>query len=468
MKYSIRLHQIIAVIGFVVLVAVQGFLIYNTYKLQDDEFYAAEKALLRDQYKASIRNDKIFPGGQLIIDSYLMRNMRQFERWHQDSPNYFEHNTSVIIDSVFAELKEKNNIDSLMYAFLESNQLDTSLIWAASVNAISITFDGIRYVPLYHRDQQPEKGILVNGGLASLNKNNEVAAITVSSPEAYTYSMTFALHADLPHRTLAILKSMALPLSIVLFSILTVILIYYFTFRNWIQQKKLAELKSDFVNSITHEFHTPLTAIIVANKSLQNERILEQRDMVHELTAVIDRQSQRLKSLFGQVLDLTVMNASSLQKKTIFLEELLEELLLDYRLQLGAQQVSIQFNSDHKRSKVLLDTFWTTTMINNLLDNAIKYNNSKKKEIWVNTTSLQDQVVVQIRDNGVGISPKALQHIFDKFYRNLEKVDNRATNGLGLGLFYAKQCMDAHGWKWDIQSEEGEGTRFIIHIPLEP
>ena len=248
---------------------------------------------------------------------------------------------------------------------------------------------------------------------------------------------------------------------------MVVVLIYYFTFRNWIQQKKLAELKSDFVNSITHELHTPLSAIIVANKSLQNERIIEDKNKILPLTAVIDRQSQRLKTLFGQVLDLTVMNASSLQKETLIMEDLLEELLLDYRLQLTSNQVSISYTNDSKSSLVLLDKFWTTTMINNILDNGIKYNNSKLKEIKIHTKQAYEKLMLIISDNGIGISDKARRFIFDKFYRNTDGLQNNATNGLGLGLFYTKQCIDAHNWELEILSNETSGTFFIIRIPLE-
>jgi two-component system phosphate regulon sensor histidine kinase PhoR len=107
---------------------------------------------------------------------------------------------------------------------------------------------------------------------------------------------------------------------------------------------------------------------------------MEDREKILPLTAVIDRQSQRLKTLFGQVLDLTVMNASSLQKELIVLEELTEELLLDYRLQLTNNQVSISYINESGSNKVLLDKFWVTTMINNIIDNGIKYNNNRKKK----------------------------------------------------------------------------------------
>ncbi|KYP15335.1 HAMP domain-containing sensor histidine kinase [Flavihumibacter sp. CACIAM 22H1] len=466
MKFSIQQHKILAFLGFIVLVSVQCFLIYNTYKLKDDEFFAAEKNILKEAYRASIRNEKIFPGGQAIMDRYLLGNMAKFDSLHKISTRKLTDYARLVIDSLQLALRKQNTIDQIMHRIIRENKLDTSLTWAATLEKVSITFDGTHYISLFERNEQA-KGILNNNGPSRLTKQNEVSSITVSSPTPNSYATGFSLHADIPYRTLHIFKSMALPLVISFFSILVVVLIYYVTYHNWIRQKKLAELKSDFVNSITHELHTPLSAIIVANKSLTNDRIMEDKEKILALTAVIDRQSQRLKTLFGQVLDLTVMNASSLQKEPFIMEELLEELLLDYRLQLTNNQVSISYTNDSKASRVLLDKFWTTTMINNILDNGIKYNNSKLKTIKVHTRQAYEKLVLIISDNGIGISDKARRYIFDKFYRNTEGLENNATNGLGLGLFYTKQCIDAHNWELEILSNDSSGTFFIIRIPLE-
>jgi two-component system phosphate regulon sensor histidine kinase PhoR len=463
---TIRQHKIIAIIGFIVLISVQCFLIYNTYKLKNDEFYSTEKDIIKELYRSSIRNDKIFPGGQAIMDRYLITNMERFETlYNTDLPQYHAFAKSVK-DSMIAELKMNNNIDVLMQGFIGAKGLDSTLKWASTLDFIGLTFDGKNYVPLFNRTTM-RQGVLVNGGLSELNKQNEVTTITVSSAQAYSYAATFGLYADTPYRVFHILKSMTVPLAISFFSILTVTLIYYFTFRNWLKQKKLAELKSDFVNSITHELHTPLSAIIVANKSLQNPRIIADKEKILPLTAVIDRQSQRLKTLFAQVLDLTVMNASSLLKEDIILESLLEEALLDYRLQLANSNVSISYKNDSNYSVVSLDKFWTTTMINNLLDNAIKYNNNRLKQIEVQTRQEGDHVLLILSDNGVGIPDRIRHLIFDKFYRNTDRLENKASNGLGLGLFYTKQCVDAHNWQMDIRTNELNGSDFIIKIPLE-
>src|SRR5690606_26002690 len=115
------------------------------------------------------------------------------------------------------------------------------------------------------------------------------------------YRFGFSLNVDTPNRFMTILRQMMPAFSLALFSILSVVIIYYITFRNWLRQKKLSEMKSDFINSITHEFHTPLAAIIVANRTLSR---ISPSDNVSPLTEVINRQAGRLKKLIAQTLDI--------------------------------------------------------------------------------------------------------------------------------------------------------------------
>jgi two-component system phosphate regulon sensor histidine kinase PhoR len=193
---------------------------------------------------------------------------------------------------------------------------------------------------------------------------------------------------------------------------------------------------------------------------------MEDRERVLSLTAVINRQSQRLKTLFNQVLDLTLMDASNLQLEELVLEDLLEEIIQDYRLLVQNQLVTISYEKPATRHKVMLDRFWTTTMIINLLDNGIKYNNHTHKELKVFTRLNGKKLALHIADNGVGIPEDMKGLIFDKFFRSTNNMANNATNGLGLGLFYVRQCVHAHGWELDLRSKEKEGTEFIIYISL--
>jgi len=250
------------------------------------------------------------------------------------------------------------------------------------------------------------------------------------------------------------------------FSILGVVLIYFYTFKNWVKQKKIADMKSDFVKSITHEFHTPLATIIIANKNLQNDKVLEKKSNIQPLTDIIERQASRLKTLFSSVLDITVMNAESLQKKKYLLNDLLDEILLDYRLKSSGSNIEIDFVKDAENPAVNLDSFWFTTMLLNIFENAIKYNHNTRKKITLRTVYQEDVIAIHIFDNGIGMSQQTVQHIFEKFYRNTADK-NKEISGIGLGLYYTKQCLEAHRWKMEVNSKVGEGSEFIILIPKE-
>jgi len=117
------------------------------------------------------------------------------------------------------------------------------------------------------------------------------------------------------------------------------------------------------------------------------------------------------------------------------------------------------------RDTVLLDQFWFATIFLNIFDNAVKYNNNEFKEVVINTISDRKGLYITVSDNGVGMSAEIRKHVFEKFYRNIRQV-NGQVKGLGLGLFYVKQAIDAHEWKIELDSREGEGSSFIIIIPF--
>lgn len=474
MSSSIFSIRFIAIASFVILAAVQYFLVYNTFELKNDKFFLTEAAQIKGDYSNAIRNDKVFPGGQAIIDSFLNRNMHELERLYKSNREDFNVLSQRVVDSIAVHLRARSNVDSLMRAIINENQLESDLIWLSTIDHISITFNGQQYVILYDKSKLykgldsafQNKGIVVSGTLQNPGPSNLVSNITISTPTAYSNRIGFSLYTDTPHRMRAIITRMLPTFLLSLFSILSLASIFYITFRNWSKQKKLAEMKSDFVNSINHEFQTPLSAIIVANKTLEKDQVKENKEMVASLTGVIGRQAERLSSLFSQVMDITIMNEATLQKEPVIIEELLKEVVDDYMIQADNSKVEISFKETGGRHTVLLDRFWVTTMVVNMIENGIKYNTSAIKRISIFTTEDGKTLTVHILDNGVGIPASEFKNIFDKFYRTTKSIENKAVKGLGLGLYYTKQCMEAHRWQLHVDTVEKSGTDFSIVIPL--
>lgn len=469
---SIVIYRVIAIISFLILLIVQYFLIFNTYKLKNERYFISARDILNDAYTRSLTNDKVYPGAQKIIDKYIYNNISNLNALSTKSPKEFEDLGNKVCDSIFKQLRLNSNMDSLFTQIIKQNKLGGDLQYSLIVTYLGLNFSRNNYISIFSpNDKNPylsnkiqtASGIQIDGKLKNINAQNLTTSLYVSSPSNNSYKIGFALYVDTPHRYIAVFKQMLPMLCLSIFSILLVILIYFFTFKNWLKQKKLTEMHSDFVNSITHEFHTPLATIIIANKNLQTDKINAHRANILPLTKIIERQSLRLKTLFARVIDITTMNQFTLNKKETLIGDLLDEILLDYRLMVSETNIEFVFNKNENNIKILLDRFWFTTMLFNIFENAIKYNNSAIKKIEVTLSDNKDLTEIRVKDNGVGMSDETIKHIFEKFYRETNNQVKEA-NGLGLGLFYTRQGIHAHGWRLKVESKETEGSTFIIII----
>lgn len=474
MPYTITTHKIAAIIGFLILASVQFFLVYNTYQLKDEKYFQEEKQLLDKEYAETIRTDIVFPGGQKIMDRYIWDNRTHLERLYHTNPDSFYLYKQKICGETFTAFRRESHFDSIFNQIIHKHQLRSDLKYVLFVNSIEISFENNQYVPLFSTREsytyldtpiiQPY-GAQIAGTLQDVNKHNKVTSITVSSTYKYNCRLTFSLHVDLPNRQLAVMKQMLGPFCLLLFSVLVMAVIYYVTFRNWIRQKKLSEMKTDFINGITHEFHTPISAILVANKVLLKEDVNIDRETTRSMLQLVNRQAERLQHLVKRVLDITTTNQLKLQKELHPLHHIVEEIMMAYRLKYSGNNLQLDFRHESACDDVLLDRFWFTTLLLNILENAVKYNDKPVKRITIHTASDKKNIYLSITDNGLGMSKESQQHIFDKFYRH-KQHRNTDIMGLGLGLYYVKQAVEAHQWKIQVESEPGTGTTFTVIIPI--
>jgi two-component system phosphate regulon sensor histidine kinase PhoR len=309
-------------------------------------------------------------------------------------------------------------------------------------------------------------GAKVGGTLEKVNADNQITSLIVSAPMDHSYRIKFSLHADSPDRLKHIILSMLPNILVSIFSILAVLVIFLLTLINWQKQKKISEAKSDFINTITHEFQTPLSAIIIANKTIENENEQLASERLSFLTGIIRRQTERLNILTKQVAGASTDHGIALSLSEYKMNDLMDELLSDYQINLQGKNTEIFFTTKASKDDVLLDKTHFTSIITNLLDNAVKYNHKPKKEIHITTfNSIDRTLTLSICDNGDGMSDKVRKNIFTRFYRD-PSLTRSNEPGLGLGLFFTKQSLDAHKWKNEVKSKVGIGTEFLIHIPL--
>lgn len=459
-------HIPISIISFSVLFIVQYLLIYNTFVLRNNQYQVQERKSLDSAYRNLMLNDKLFLGGQKIIDSIIKPRYAGFREAYGDGSPKFDRLTQSFCDTLFTALRDKSNMDSIFRELVISRTLDTTLNFALIITDLQITFDGRHYIPVLNGKWKVDEQIphiLIDGSLDVIDKQNQITGLTVSSPQGNSYKIAFELHADdLDSRFYKILKQMMPTLLLSFLAIAMVIGIYFLTYRNWLRQKKMTEMTSDFLNSITHEFHTPITTIIVANRSIENLDQALWKEKIPELTAIIARQSSRLQKLIKQALNITELNEYNLERESLPLLPLLAESVSDYRLSLE-QHIDLELINDLPDAdiEIKVNKFLFTTAIYNIFDNAIKYNKSIRKSIRVQLIRQADRTGIQIGDNGIGLDEKQLKSIFQKFYRG-EESSNRP--GLGLGLFYVKKVAEAHGWQLDVDSAKDSGTLFTIWI----
>lgn len=473
MKYPINTYKVIAVISFTILSVVQIFLVGNTYQLENDRYYFSEKKAVNEKYIQWITNDKLFPGGQSAIDTMMMRNTAKLEWLYNNDKEKFNIERQKVCDSVFTALREHQSIGAFLHSLKKTIGLKDSLEYALVIEDLELMLGDRSYAVLYNKKEQyplidaaiqRREGIRIGGTLKQVDLQSRATWLSVSDPTPYTNKIVFALYVDNHNRTMMIVKRMMPVLLLSLVSLLINVLLFYVTFKNWLKQKQLSEMKTDFLNSITHEFNTPIAAINVANKSLRNDKITDKKENIISLADVIQRQAARLQKLVGQVLDVTSLNQVTLHKEQYSLHALLEEILLDYRLNVSDQEIKLTLRKEANRDTVELDRFYFTTMLLNILDNAIKYNDRKVKEIVVSTSNDKKGIQLSIQDNGIGMTEETKSQVFKKFFRDA-KNDEKQITGLGLGLYYVKQCIDAHEWELFVGSSPGEGTTFIISIP---
>lgn len=238
-----------------------------------------------------------------------------------------------------------------------------------------------------------------------------------------------------------------------------VVYLYYLSLKNLISQKRIADIKTDFVNNITHEFQTPLATMDIAIKTLQRKNEQMNEAHYHNTLAMIERQNERLQKLFRQVTEASVTPIVNKNLLNVSCDSI-KEMIDDFKL--SKPDVSIECSSPEETITVSMDPFHLNTILLNLLDNAVKYG---ADVILIELKVNQGKFILLVKDNGKGIPFKEQASIFDKFYK-VEKGNIHNAKGLGLGLFYCRQLVETYNGSIKVESEEGKGSQFIISIPV--
>lgn len=235
------------------------------------------------------------------------------------------------------------------------------------------------------------------------------------------------------------------------------------------RQKKLTEMKNDFINNMTHEFKTPISSISLAAQMLNDDSVRKSPAMMQHITTVIMDETKRLRFQVEKVLQMSMFdrNNTSMRLQEVDANAVVESVVRTFKLKVESYGGKLTASADAEDALVLVDEMHFTNVIFNLLDNAVKYRDEERPlELNVTTKNLpDDKLQITIADNGIGIKKEDLKRIFEKFYRvstgNLHDV-----KGFGLGLAYVEKIINALNGSIKVESEINQGTKFIIILPL--
>ena len=269
-----------------------------------------------------------------------------------------------------------------------------------------------------------------------------------------------------PHQRNIILKEITwFILGAILFTII-ITTAFFLTIRTLLRQKKLSEIKSDFINNMTHEFKTPLATISLAVDALKNEKVSSDKEKTNYFTAVIKEENRRMNKQVETILQAALLDKQEVQLnlKKLSAHDLITIALNNIALPVNEKLGQLEVGLDAPKDMIMADEVHFTNLINNLLDNAVKYS-KEGLIIKLHTSNISNYLKIKIEDNGIGMNKETLNRIFEKFFRaHTGNIHN--VKGFGLGLSYVKTMIDAHKGTIKAESILGKGSSFIISIPL--
>lgn len=242
--------------------------------------------------------------------------------------------------------------------------------------------------------------------------------------------------------------------------------IFVFTILIILKQKKLSNIKNDFINNMTHELKTPISTISLASQMLRDNTVTNTPKTIDHISGIIFQESKRLTTQVEKVLQMAVFNEGNLKLKfkEVNMNALITSVVLNFELRVKAKNGELISELKAEPSIIKGDEVHITNVLFNLLDNAVKYSRDEPK-IIISSEFKDDSVVVSVTDHGIGIQKEHVGQIFERFYR-VPTGNVHDVKGFGLGLSYVKKIVDAHRGKIKVESALNKGTRFMIYFPI--
>ncbi|MBK6373211.1 MAG: HAMP domain-containing histidine kinase [Saprospiraceae bacterium] len=419
-RSKVRLITIIGTLAIAAIIVVQGYWVLQMWNYKEKEFSQTVKVSLYRVAKQLVElNGSVLPNTGII---------------NQMSSNYFVVNVNDKIQADHVEYFLRKEFQKvLINEDFEFGIYDCSNDQVVYGNYIKANAEPIQNFK--------EKSIL-------------------PTHEGFTYYFVVFF----PNRSTSLIANL---MYVFLFSLLLLIALGVFVYSIFVivKQNELSELQKDFINNMTHEFKTPLASILLASGAISSNPKVKDDSVIQRLTGIIDQQNKRLISHVEKILELAKLekNKFLLFTEKLELNNVIREMLPALELRIENVQGVMNINLSNEDIFILADKIHLTNVLDNLIDNAIKYS-INNPVIYISSSIQKGKVILSIEDNGVGMDIVTQKKVFQKFYRH-HTGNVHDVKGFGLGLFYVKNICNALNWKLKIESTPAQGTKIFITIP---
>lgn len=276
----------------------------------------------------------------------------------------------------------------------------------------------------------------------------------------------YAIYATFPGEKKFVISSILGMAGLSIIFTLIIVVAYSSALQQLNKQRQISEIKTDFINNMTHEFKTPIATINLALDAIKNPKISENKEKIAHYHRLIREENKRMHAQVENVLRISKLekNELDIRKERYKLHDIIEDAVNHIQLIVEDRNGYVKVHLEAQKSSILANESHFTNVIVNILDNAVKYSPEEPK-IDVYTENVNNFIFLKVKDQGSGMSKVAQRKVFDKFYR--EHTGNiHNVKGHGLGLAYAKQIIEDHQGEIYVESEKGKGSTFIIKVPL--
>ena len=422
-RISIRIVIILSSLALVGLILTQLFWVINALQLSEQQYDHRVDMAIDDVMQELVYNNDttVNTSGNLNYNQHFKQKTTLFE----------------VLDTVL--------IAKLLTKYIDYHSLDNNFEFAI----VRTSNDDIIYASTGEFEQYQRKKIY------------KACLSCIWKEEYFHLAITF------PSQRQQAFVEMSLWLTLSSMFILVVIILFTYIITTIIKQKKLSEMKNDFINNMTHEFKTPISTISLASEVLLNADPESSMERIKKYSRIIYDENTRMRSQVDKILQVASLDMGDieLEKSDFDFHSLIKDTVQTLCFEKCEERTTVNYHLDAEKYVLTGDRMHITNIVVNLVENAIKYSEINPV-INISTSNDNGDIVFSVEDNGIGMSQEVVKHIFDKFYRvptgNIHNV-----KGFGLGLYYVKSMVEAHGGHIDVKSELKKGSKFDIYLPLE-